>query len=33
MARFHQVLNPMLHEHLTLFRGCALNELVSASIE
>jgi hypothetical protein len=23
----------VLHEHLTLFRGCTLNELVSASIE
>jgi DNA-directed RNA polymerase specialized sigma54-like protein len=24
---------PVLHEHLTLFQGCTLNELVSASIE
>jgi hypothetical protein len=23
----------VLHEHLTLFRGCTMNELVSASIE
>jgi hypothetical protein len=33
MALFHQGLNPVLHEHLRLFRGCTLNELVSASIE
>jgi hypothetical protein len=33
MALFRQGLNPMLREHLTLFRGCTLNELVSASIE
>jgi hypothetical protein len=32
MSLFHQGLNPMLCEHLTLFRGCTLNELVSASI-
>jgi hypothetical protein len=25
--------SPVLHEHLTLFQGCTLNELVSASIE
>jgi hypothetical protein len=33
MALFRQRLNPVLHEHLTLFRGCTLNELVSVSIE
>jgi hypothetical protein len=33
MSLFHQGLSPMLHEHLTLFWGCTLNELVSASIE
>jgi hypothetical protein len=33
MALFHQGLNHVLHEHLMLFRGCTLNELVSASIE
>jgi hypothetical protein len=33
MSLFHQGLSPMLCEHLTLFRGCTLNELVSASIE
>jgi hypothetical protein len=33
MALFHQELNTMLHEHLMLFRGCTLIELVSASIE
>jgi hypothetical protein len=33
MSCFRQGLNPMLHEHLTLFWGCTLNELVSASIE
>jgi hypothetical protein len=33
MALFHQGLNPVLREHLTLFRGYTLNELVSASIE
>jgi hypothetical protein len=33
MALFHQELNPVHHEHLTLFQGCTLNELVSASIE
>jgi hypothetical protein len=33
MSLFHQGLSPMLREHLTLFRGCTLNELVSTSIE
>jgi hypothetical protein len=33
MALFRQGLNPVLQEHLTLFRGCTMNELVSASIE
>jgi hypothetical protein len=33
MALFRQGLNSRLHEHLTLFRGCTFNELVSASIE
>jgi hypothetical protein len=33
MSFFHQGLSPVLHEHLTLFRGCILNELVSASID
>jgi hypothetical protein len=33
MALFHQGLNPVLQEHLTLFWGYTLNELVSASIE
>jgi hypothetical protein len=33
MSLFCQGLNPVLREHLTLFRGCTLNELVSASIE
>jgi hypothetical protein len=33
MLLFRQGLSPMLHEHLTLFWGCTLNELVSASIE
>jgi hypothetical protein len=33
MALFHQGLNPVLCDHLMLFRGCTLNELVSASIE
>jgi hypothetical protein len=33
MALFHQGLNPMLREHLMLFQGCTLNELISASIE
>jgi hypothetical protein len=33
MALFHQVLNSRLHEHLTLFRGCNINELVSGSSE
>jgi hypothetical protein len=33
MSLFYQGLNPMLCEHLALFRGCTLNELVSASIE
>jgi hypothetical protein len=30
---FHQGLSPMLREHLTVFQGYTLNELVSASIE
>jgi hypothetical protein len=33
MALFHKGLSPMLQEHLTLFRGCTPNKLVSASIE
>jgi hypothetical protein len=33
MLLFRQGLSPVLREHLTLFRGCTLNELVSASIE
>jgi hypothetical protein len=33
MSLFCQGLNPMLHEHLTLFGGCIMNELVRASIE
>jgi hypothetical protein len=33
MSLFHQGLSPVLCEHLTMFRGCTLNELVSASIE
>jgi hypothetical protein len=33
MSLFHHGLSPMLREHLTLFQGCTLNELVSASIE
>jgi hypothetical protein len=33
MTLFRQGLNPVLREHLTLFRGCTLNKLVSASIE
>jgi hypothetical protein len=33
MALFHQGLNPVLHEHMTLFQGCTLNKLVSTSIE
>jgi hypothetical protein len=33
MSLLRQGLSPVLHEHLTLFRGCTLNELVSASIE
>jgi hypothetical protein len=33
MALFHQGLSPVLQEHLTLFWGCTLNDLVSASIE
>jgi hypothetical protein len=30
---FCQWLSPVLREHLMLFRGCTLNEFVSASIE
>jgi hypothetical protein len=33
MSLFHQGLNPVLREHLMLFWGCTLKELVSASIE
>jgi hypothetical protein len=33
MSLFHQGLSPVLREHLMLFWGCPLNELVSASIE
>jgi hypothetical protein len=33
MSLFRQGLSLVLREHLTLFRGCTLNELVSASIE
>jgi hypothetical protein len=33
MLLFRQGLSPVLCEHLTLFRGYTLNELVSASIE
>jgi hypothetical protein len=33
MSLFCQGLSPVLREHLMLFRGCTLNELVSASIE
>jgi hypothetical protein len=33
MSLFRQGLSPVLCEHLTLFWGCTLNELVSASIE
>jgi hypothetical protein len=33
MSLLRQGLSPVLHEYLTLFRGCTLNELVSASIE
>jgi hypothetical protein len=33
MALFCQGFNLMVHEHLTLFWGCTLNELVSTSIE
>jgi hypothetical protein len=33
MSLFHHGLNPVLCEHLTLFRGCTLNKPVSASIE
>jgi hypothetical protein len=33
MLLFRQGLSPVLHEHLTLFRGYTLNEFVSASIE
>jgi hypothetical protein len=32
MPLFRQGLTPVLREHLTLFWGCTLNELVSASI-
>jgi hypothetical protein len=33
MSLFRQGLSPVLREHLMLYRGCSLNELVSASIE
>jgi hypothetical protein len=33
MLLFHQGLSPVLREHLTLFQGCTVNELVSTSIE
>jgi hypothetical protein len=33
MSLFYQGPSAVLREHLTLFRGCTLNELVSASIE
>jgi hypothetical protein len=33
MSLFRQGLSPVLCEHLTLFWGCTLNELVSASID
>jgi hypothetical protein len=33
MSLFCQGLKPVLHEHLMLFWGCTLNELVSSSIE
>jgi hypothetical protein len=33
MSLFRQGLSPVLREHLTVFWGCTLNELVSASIE
>jgi hypothetical protein len=33
MTLFHQGLNPVLRENPSLFWGCTLNELVSASIE
>jgi hypothetical protein len=33
VSMFHQGLSPVVHEHLTLFWDCTLNELVSASIE
>jgi hypothetical protein len=33
MSVFRQGLSPVLCEHLTLFWGCTLNEIVSASIE
>jgi hypothetical protein len=33
MSLFRQVLSPVLREHLMLFRGCTLNELMSTSIE
>jgi hypothetical protein len=33
MLLFRQGLSLVLREHLTLFQGCTLNELVRASIE
>jgi hypothetical protein len=33
MAMFRQGLSPVLQEHLMMFWGCSLNELVNASIE
>jgi hypothetical protein len=33
MSLLRQGLSPVLREHFTLFWGCTLNELVSASVE
>jgi hypothetical protein len=33
MSLFHHGLSPVLREHLTLFQGCTLNELVSTSVQ
>jgi hypothetical protein len=33
MSLFRQGLSPVMREHLMLFQGCTLHELVSASIE
>jgi hypothetical protein len=32
MLLFHQGLSPVLHEHLTLFRGCTLNEILEKEL-